>query len=154
SQRAFQEYTADAQKRLEHDQQFPDEPKQIRPGENVTTVDGKVQVSGAVAVMAINERLLQMLMQKNPDMSLALQESFPLRGTYANAVPLGPLMELGVNDAQTTFTAERAAQSVDYWRDATQLVLADPQSAGSDTTLKVYSHDIDSTANLLASRGF
>src|SRR5206468_40123 len=54
SERAFKEYTDDAQKRLEHDQQFPNEPKQIRPGENVRIVDGKVQVSGQVSVMAIN----------------------------------------------------------------------------------------------------
>ncbi|HKY07150.1 MAG TPA: hypothetical protein VJQ55_02870, partial [Candidatus Binatia bacterium] len=31
SQRAFQEYMADAQKRLRHDQEFPHEPKQLRP---------------------------------------------------------------------------------------------------------------------------
>ena len=35
SQRMFQEYIQDAQKRLDHDQQFPDEPKQVRPGENI-----------------------------------------------------------------------------------------------------------------------
>jgi hypothetical protein len=54
SQHAFSTYVSDAQKRLEHDQQFPDEPKQIRPGEDVRVVDGKVQVGGQVAVMAIN----------------------------------------------------------------------------------------------------
>jgi len=154
SQHAFQNYLADAQKRLEHDQRFPDEPKQIRPGENVQVTDGRVQVSGQVAVMAINEIILQMLMQKNPDRSFAMQESFPLRGTYADAVPSGPLMELGVKDAQTTFTAELATQSVDYWRNTAQLILADPQTTGSETTLKAYSHDINSTANLLASHGF
>src|SRR5262249_3115059 len=61
SKRAFQEYVADAQKRLEHDQQFPDEPKQVRPGEDVRVVDGKVEVGGQVAVMSINEKLLQAL---------------------------------------------------------------------------------------------
>src|SRR5207249_559684 len=65
SKRAFDEYLADAQKRLQHDQQFPDEPKQLRPGEDVRITDGKVQVSGQVAVMAINEKMLQALMQKN-----------------------------------------------------------------------------------------
>jgi tetratricopeptide (TPR) repeat protein len=154
SQRAFQEYTADAQKRLEHDQNFPDEPKQMRPGEQLTEVDGHVQASGAVAVMLINEKILQILMQKNPDLSFALQESFPLRGTYADAVPLGPLMELGVKEAQNVLTAERAAQSVDYWRAAAELVLTDPQTAGSDTALKSYSHDVNATANLLAAHGF
>jgi hypothetical protein len=94
SQRGFQDYLADAQKRLQHDQQFPDEPKQIRPGEDIKVTEGRVQVSGQVAVMAINEILLQTLMQKNPDLSFAVQESLPLKGTYADAVPLGPLMEL------------------------------------------------------------
>jgi len=95
-----------------------------------------------------------MLMQKNPDLSFALQESFPLRGTYADAVPFGPLMELGVKDAQNVFTADRAAQSVDYWRAAAQLVLGDPVAAGSEMTIRAYSHDINAAANLLASHGF
>jgi len=154
SQRAFQEYVADAQKRLEHDQQFPDEPKQVLPGENITMNDGKASVSGTVAVMEINEKLLETLMQKNPDLSFAMQESRPMRGTYANAVPLGPLMELGVPDAQNAFTADQAAQSVDYWRSQAQTVLADPEAAGSETTLKSYSHDVNSTANLLAAHNF
>src|SRR5206468_7992143 len=59
SQRAFQEYLTDAQKRLTHDQQFPNEPKQVRPGEDIQMVDNRLQVSGQIAVMAINEKLLQ-----------------------------------------------------------------------------------------------
>src|SRR5580765_8045522 len=83
SKRAFEDYVSDAQKRFEHDQQFPNEPKQVLPGEDIQVVDGKVQVRGQVAVMAINDRLLQMLMQKNPDMSFAIQQSFPFQDTYA-----------------------------------------------------------------------
>src|SRR5438876_10987082 len=113
SQRAFQEYLSDAQKRLEHDQKFPDEPKQVRPGEDIQVTDGKVQVSGQVAVMSINEKLLQILMEKNPNLTFAVQESFPMKGTYADALPLGPLMELRAPDGQDTFTAERAAQPLD-----------------------------------------
>lgn len=154
SQRAFQEYVADAQKRLEHDQQFPDEPKQVLPGENITMKDGKASVSGMVAVMGINEKLLEVLMQKNPELPFAVQESQPMRGTYANAIPLGPVMELGVPGAQSAFTADQAAQSVDYWRSQAQTVLADPEAAGSETTLRSYSHDVNSTANLLAAHNF
>src|SRR4051812_30101156 len=55
SERAFKDYISDAQKRYEHDQQFPNEPKQVRPGEDVRMVDGKVSVSGQIAVMSINE---------------------------------------------------------------------------------------------------
>ena len=154
SKRAFEDYINDAKKRLEHDQQFPDEPKQVLPGENIQVVDGKVLAQGQVAVMAINERLVQMLMQKNPDMSFALQESYPLRATYADALPLGPLMELNARSDENTFTAERATQSVDYWRQATQQVLSDFDASGSDTVLRAYSHDVSTTANLLAAHNF
>jgi hypothetical protein len=154
SQRAFQQYMEDAQKRLQHDQQFPDEPKQVRPGEDIKVVDGRVQVSGQVAVMAINERLLGMLMDKNPDRSFALQESFPLKGTYADALPLGPLMELRARDDQNSFTAERAAQSLDYWRNIAQQVFWDPDAARSDVALRTYSHDTVAAGNLLAAHDF
>ncbi len=154
SQAAFQSYLADAQKRLEHDQQFPDEPRQVRPGEDIRLVDGKVQVSGMTAVMAINERLLQTLMQKNPDLSFALQESFPFKGTYSDALPLGPLMELGARDGQNGFTAERAAQALQYWQTTAQQVLADPEAANSPPTLKSYSHDAVAAGNLLAAHNF
>jgi len=120
SRQAFKDYLTDAQKRLEHDQQFPDEPKQVRPGEDIRVTDGKVQVSGQIAVMSINEKLLQALMEKNPNLSFAIQESFPLKGTYADALPLGPLMELRAQDGQNTFTPERAAQSLSYWRNMAQ----------------------------------
>jgi hypothetical protein len=154
SQQTFQEYTADARKRLQHDLDFPDEPKQVRPGENIKLTDGRVQVSGQVAVMAINEKLLQRMMAKNPELSFAIQESFPLRGTYAEALPLGPLMELGAQNAQNDFTSERATQSVDYWRSVARSLLADPEAANSTYTLRAYSHDVNSTANLLASHNF
>lgn len=154
SQRAFQEYMTDAQKRLEHDQQFPDEPKQLRSGEDIRVVEGKVQVSGQVAVMAINEKLLQMLIQRNPDLSFAIQESFPMRGTYADALPLGPLMELRAQDAESGFTSERAAQSLDYWRNTAQQILADAEATTSSAALKSYSHDAVSAANLLAAHNF
>ncbi|HSU54441.1 MAG TPA: hypothetical protein VLT36_10305, partial [Candidatus Dormibacteraeota bacterium] len=125
SQKAFQEYLSGAQSRLLHDQQSPDEPKQIHPGEEVQTTDGRVQVSGQVAVMLINELLLQKLMDKNPDLSFGLEESFPLKSTYTNAAPLGPLMELRVQDEQNRLTTESASATLDYWRGLGQQVLAD-----------------------------
>jgi hypothetical protein len=151
SQGAFQAYVAEAQKRFEHDQQFPDEPKQVRPGEDLKMVDGKLQVSGQVAVMSINELLLQTLMQKNPELSFAIQESFPLKGTYPNAVPLGPLMQLNATDP---ITADQAGQSVQYWQTAAQQALADPATANSEPALRSYSHDANSAANLLAAHNF
>jgi hypothetical protein len=154
SQRAFQEYVADAQSRFKHDQDHPDEPKRVRPGEDIRVEDGKTQISGQVAVMAINEKLLQLMMAQNPELSFALQESFPLKSTYADAMPLGPLMELRAQDTQNSFTAERASQTLDYWRNAAQQVLADPDASSSPTALKSYSHDTVSAAHLLAAHNF
>ncbi len=154
SQRVFQQYTADAQKRLLHDQQFPDEPKQVLPGENITIdSNGKVNISGQVAVMAINEQLLQLLMQKNPGLSFGMQESFPMKGLYPDAVPLGPLMALNAGSADA-FTPSLAAQSVDYWAATTQQLLDDPGTAATPDTLRAYSHDVSAAANLLAAHNF
>jgi hypothetical protein len=153
SQRAFQEYLADAQKRLNHDQQFPDEPKQVRPGEDVRMTDGRLQVSGQVAVMAINEKLFQALMDKNPSVSFALEESFPFKSTYANAAPLGPIMELRIPDDQKSFTPEAAAQTIDYWRSAAGQLLADAE--GSDSYVrKTYAKMAATQAALLADHHF
>ncbi|MBL9171609.1 MAG: tetratricopeptide repeat protein [Verrucomicrobiales bacterium] len=154
SQRAFSEYVTDARRRLEHDLQFPDEPKQLRAGEEVTMVDGKVQVGGQIAVMSINENLLQALMAKNPDLDFALQESSPLRSTYPGARPLGPLMELGAQADQNGFTPEQAAQSLDYWRNRAEQAFSDPEAIHSEYALKSYSHDTVSAANLLAAHNF
>lgn len=154
SQSAFQQYSADAQQRLQHDLDFPDEPKQVLPSENLQMVDGHLQISGQVAVMAINQLLLQSLMSKNPDMSFAMQESFPFQSSYPTALPLGPLMELNGQSAQNQFTADVAAQSVDYWSSMTQTLLADPNVTGSSYALRSYSHDVNATANLLAANNF
>src|ERR1035441_8482255 len=154
SQRAFQDYMSDAQKRLAHDQEFPDEPKQVRPGEDIHMTDGRVQVSGQVSVMAINEKLFQTMMDKNPDLSFALQESFPFKSTYPNAVPLGPIMELRVPDAQQTFTADAAAQAVDYWRTASQSLPANSDNAGDSEVANAYSKLAVAQAKLLDSHNF
>ena len=69
---------------------FPRSPKQVRPGEDIQMTEGRVQVSGQVAVMAINENLMKTLMSKNPGLSFALQESFPFKSTYPGCRPARP----------------------------------------------------------------
>ena len=154
SQHGFQEYLTDAQKRLQHDQQFPNEPRQIRPGEDVRNTENRVQVSGQVAVMAINEKLFQTLMEKNPDVSFAIDQSFPFKSTYAGAVPLGPIMELRVKDEQNGLTPERAAQSVEYWRTTAQQLLAEPETADSNPARQAYAKMAADQAALLLDRKY
>ncbi len=154
SQNAFKDYIADAQKRLQHDQQFPNEPRQIRPGEDIQVIDGRVSVTGQVAVMGINEQLLQTLMRKNPDAAFAIEESSSMPGLYAGTVPVGPIMEIRPQDGTDNFTAATAAQSVDYWRATAERLLGDPDASSSAAILKAYSHNATSQANLLAAHNY
>ena len=63
-------------------------------------------------------------------------------------------MELGARDDQGALTPERAAQSLDYWRDQARGVLSDPEAMNSTTALKSYAHNTAAAANLLAEHGF
>ena len=149
SQRASQNYLADAQRRLEHDQQFPYEPRQVRPGENLRLIDGRVEFSGDVAWMAVNELLLRTLMDKNPNASFAIEQSYPFTSMYADTRPLGPIMELRVQDEQNALTHERAAQSADYWRATAQQLLADPEAPAALNTRMAYAKMASEQAALL-----
>jgi hypothetical protein len=93
-------------------------------------------------------------MQKNPDLSFALEESFPFKSTYAEAAPLGPIMELRAPEGPKAFTADGAGQTLDYWRSTTQQLLADSEVADSPTALKSWSHNATAAANLLLAHNF
>jgi hypothetical protein len=78
----------DARRRLEHDQNFPGEPRQLHPGEVVTIVEGKTQVRGPGAVMMINGLLAKTIFDKNPDREFYIEESIPLDWMYPICCPM------------------------------------------------------------------
>ncbi|MCX7871933.1 MAG: DUF2723 domain-containing protein [Verrucomicrobiae bacterium] len=89
SQKAFQDYIEDAQRRLAGGQ--------LRPGEDVRIEGGRVQVSGQVAVMAINALLTKVIFDKNPDHEFYVEESFPLDWMYPYLTPYGIIMKINRN---------------------------------------------------------
>ncbi len=98
SQQAFSDYTYDAQARVVHDQQHPNEPHQIKPGEEVHQDDqGHVQVSGEIAVMAINGLLTKVIFDHNPDNDFYVEESFPLDWMFPHLTPYGVIMKINRN---------------------------------------------------------
>jgi hypothetical protein len=144
--------TADDSQRLVHDRQFPGEPKQVRPGEDIQrTDDGRIQVGGQVAVMAINERMLKTLMEKNPDVPFAMEESYPFSSLYEGATLRGPLLELraGSGEGEVVIDSARATQSLDYWRERTQQVLADPATSDSTEARTAYARQVLAQAGLM-----
>jgi tetratricopeptide (TPR) repeat protein len=114
SQKAFAEYIQDAQRRLQHDMQFPNEPKQIKPGEDVRVVDNRVSVSGQVAVMAINGLLTKIIFDRNPTNEFYVEESFPLDWMYPHLTPYGIIMKINRNPVPE-ITQEMVDKDHKFW---------------------------------------
>jgi len=81
------QYTEDAGRRLKHDQEFPNEPRQIRPGEDVRFVGGKTEVNGHVSVMGMNALIVKMIFDRNPRHEFYYEESFPLDWVNLHLIP-------------------------------------------------------------------
>jgi tetratricopeptide (TPR) repeat protein len=86
SQRCFQDYLVDAQKRLQANQ--------LKPGEDVRLINDRVQVSGQVAVMSINGLLTKVIFDKNPKNEFYVEESFPLDWMFPHLTPFGIIMKI------------------------------------------------------------
>ncbi|MGH7941608.1 MAG: tetratricopeptide repeat protein, partial [Limisphaerales bacterium] len=87
SQTCFNEYYADVQRRMQLNQ--------LQPGEDVSvSPDGKMQVSGQVAVMMINGLLCKVIFDNNPSNEFYVEESFPLPWMYPYESPFGVIMKI------------------------------------------------------------
>jgi len=89
SRKCLQDYTEDAQKRLQN--------HQLKPGENVTRdSSGHVQVSGQMAVTQIDGLLVKVILDKNPDREFYIEESFPFDWMYPQLEPHGLIMKINL----------------------------------------------------------
>jgi len=114
SSHAFEDYVADAGQRLKDDK--------LKPGENVTDFDGKVQVSGQVAVMAINARLARKIFDTNPHREFYIEESFPLDWMYPHLTPNGLIMKIE-RTPQAEMPEKTVRKDQDYWKRFTDRAL-------------------------------
>ena len=107
SQRCFQEYLADAQRRLSENK--------LKPGEDVKVIEHKVQVSGQVAVMSINGLLTKVIFDHNPDREFYIEESWPLDWMYPYLEPHGLILKLN-RQPLAQLSQDTIARDHDYWR--------------------------------------
>jgi tetratricopeptide (TPR) repeat protein len=118
SSKCFQEYLRDAERRLRHDAEFPNEYKQVKLGEDVKIVtDGnqqRVQVSGQVAVMSINGLLTKVIFDKNPDNEFFVEESFPLDWMYPYLTPFGIIMKIN-RQPLSEITEDIVKRDHEFW---------------------------------------
>ncbi len=114
SSRCFESYLLDAQRRLQHDREFPHEPRQLKPGEDVRIIGGRVQVSGQVAVMSINALIAKVMFDRNPTNEFFVEESFPLDWMYPHLTPFGIIMKVN-REPLPELSEEILARDHDFW---------------------------------------
>src|SRR6185503_7430310 len=106
SKDAFEDYKTEAVQR--------EKEGKLKPGENVTKVNGTYQVSGQVAVMAINARLAKKIFDANPDREFFIEESFPLDWMYPHLSPHGLIMKLN-REPLVALSDEVVKQDREFW---------------------------------------
>jgi beta-lactamase regulating signal transducer with metallopeptidase domain/tetratricopeptide (TPR) repeat protein len=116
SQRCFQEYMNGAMRRLQENK--------LKPGEDVKMVDGRVNVSGQVAVMSINGLLTKVIFDRNPDREFYVEESYPLDWMYPYLEPHGLIMKIN-RQPLAQLPAETLARDREYWRKLVADMLGD-----------------------------
>jgi beta-lactamase regulating signal transducer with metallopeptidase domain len=106
SKKCFDKYVAGAQRRLTE--------KKLIPGEDVRITDGKVQVTGQIAVMAINGLLAKIIFDRNPGHEFYIEESFPLDWMYPHLSPNGLIMKIN-RQPLPRLADELVQQDHEYW---------------------------------------
>jgi beta-lactamase regulating signal transducer with metallopeptidase domain/biopolymer transport protein ExbD len=132
SQRCFQEYLADAQRRLaKHN---------LKPGEDVRIVDGKVQVSGQVSVMSIDGLLSKIVFDRNTNQEFYVEESFPLDWMYPHLEPHGLIMKIN-RQPLAQIPENTIARDHEYWRELAAGMIGD--WLGEKTTVREVAEFVD-----------
>jgi beta-lactamase regulating signal transducer with metallopeptidase domain len=104
----FENYIADARQRLAANKLKPRE-------EVVIKEDGRIVVSGQVAIMQINAEFVRTIFARNPNREFYLEESFPLDWMYPNLQPHGLILKIN-RTALPSLSAETIQRDEDYWQ--------------------------------------
>ncbi len=106
STNAFCDYMNDALRRRKENK--------LRPGEEIEEIDGKLNVGGQVAVMAINGLLAKLIFDKNPDREFYIEESFPLEWMYPHLAPHGLILKIN-RQPLAELSEESVRRDHQYW---------------------------------------
>ena len=117
SKKCFQDYMQDAAQRRSKNQ--------LKPGEDVTVgADGKVQVSGQMAVIQVKALLAKIIFDKNPDREFYIEESFPFDWMYPYLEPHGLIFKIN-HQPLRGLSDEIVKQDHDYWRSLVRPMIGD-----------------------------
>lgn len=114
-QRCFSIYMDDAQRRLKHDMDFPNQPKQIIPGENVTLDSkGQVQTNSYWRILSINELLAKVIFDHETNREFYVAESFPFDWMYPYLEPHGLIMKIN-REPTSELSDEVVRKDHEFW---------------------------------------
>src|ERR1017187_6198075 len=114
AQKAFEEYTTDLARRRKLGQ--------LKPGEDVRMVNGRVEISGQVAVMQINALLVKKIFDDNPGREAFIEESYPLDWMYPYLTPHGLIFQLN-RQPLAEISGKAVAADQAYWKKLTDEML-------------------------------
>ncbi len=116
-QQAFNDYVADAGRRLQENK--------LKPGERVTIdATGHTNVTGQVAVMAINALIARTIFDKNPDREFYIEVSFPLDWMYPHLSPHGLILKIN-RQPLPELSEEIVRKDHEYWSDYLKPMIGD-----------------------------
>jgi tetratricopeptide (TPR) repeat protein len=105
-QRCYSDYSVDvAQRMREH---------RLRPGEDVVDENGRLQLRGQIAVMAVNGLVAKVVFDRNPKNEFYVEESLPLQWMYPHLTPFGIIMKVN-RQPVPAFTEEMLDRDHAFW---------------------------------------
>jgi hypothetical protein len=116
-QKCFQDYMKDVQRRKQK--------HQLKPGEDIKIdANGRMQVSGQVAVMEINGLLVKTIFDRNTNHEFYIEESFPFDWLYPYLEPHGLIMKIN-RQPLSELSDEILERDHDYWAKLVQPMIGD-----------------------------
>ena len=115
---SYNEYGSDAVRRMQHDEEHPNEPRQMQPGEGVS-IDpnsGRISIGGEISVMMLNGLLCKVIFDHNPTNEFFVEESFPLLWMYPYETPFGIIMKIN-RDPLPQLTQDVFDRDHKFWSD-------------------------------------
>jgi hypothetical protein len=112
----FTRYMIDAEQRLHEGR--------LKPGEQVQEVNGRLQISGAVATMELNGYISRLIFDRNPDKDFFVQEAYPQDWMRPFLSPHGPVLKLS-HASVPEITEEMVRKDRDYWTRRTNWLIGD-----------------------------
>jgi len=117
------DYVADAARRYMHDRQHPEEPPQIKPGEDVRPgPDGNLSFGGVLVVMGINSFVTKAIFDANPGHEFYVEESYPMDWMYPYLTPYGIIMKVN-REPLPEISEDIVARDHRFWSDYSERLI-------------------------------